>query len=82
MMSIQISSEELVRNISAYDVLNYMDEYELSTLVRDYINKNMLNKIQQQSIQGLLHLLTLHAEEIRSNCLQDDIDALIEELTK
>ena len=54
-MNIEISTEELVNNISAGDVLQYMDQHELSTLVRDYLSKNLLDKRQQQSVQGLLH---------------------------
>jgi hypothetical protein len=81
-MKIEISTEQLVANISAHDVLTYMDEYELSTLVRDYINKHLLQASQQQGIQGLVNLFIDHAEEIKTTCPQGDINALIEELTK
>ena len=79
-MKIEISTEELVANVSAHDVLNYMDEYELSTLVRDYLNKNLLEASQQQGVQGLVNLLINHADEIKATCPQDDINALIEAL--
>ena len=82
MMIIKIGTEELGNNISALDVLQYMDEHELSTLVRDYLSKNLLDKRQQQSVQGLLHLFIEHAAEVRATCPQADIDALIQEYTK
>jgi len=81
-MIIEIGTEELVNNISALDVLQYMDEHELSTLVRDYLSKNLLDKRQQQSVQGLLNLFIEHAPEVRATCPQVDIDALVEEYTK
>ena len=82
MMIIKIGTEELVNNISALDVLQYMDEHELSTLVRDYLSKNLLDKRQQQSVQGLLNLFIEHAPEVRATCPQVDIDALVKEYTK
>lgn len=82
MMNIQLSSEELVKNISAFDVLQYMDEYELSTLVRDYLGKNLIDKSQQKSVQGMLNVFINHAQEIKAICSKDDINALIEELSK
>ena len=82
MMKIEISTEELISNISAFDVLEHMDEYELSTLVRDYLSKHLLDQRQQQSVKGLLNLFIEHAAEIKATCPQDDIDALIEEFTK
>lgn len=81
-MKIEISTKELIRNVSAFDVLQFMDEYELSTLVRDYLSKNLLNHRQQQSVQGLLNLFIEHAAEIKATCPQGDIDALIEEFSK
>ena len=81
-MIIEISTEKLFNNISAGDVLQYMDEHELSTLVRDYLSKNLLDKRQQQSVQGLLNLFIEHAPEVRATCPQVDIDALVEEYTK
>lgn len=81
-MNIEISTEELVNNISAGDVLQYMDQHELSTLVRDYLSKNLLDKRQQQSVQGLLHLFIEHAAEVKATCSQSEIDELIEEYTK
>ncbi len=81
-MKIEISTQELMKNVSAFDVLQYMDEYELSTLVRDYLSKHLLDQRQQQSVKGLLNLFIEHAAEIKATCSQDDIDALIEEFTK
>ena len=81
-MKIEISTQELFNNISAGDVLQYMDQHELSTLVRDYLSKNVLDKRQQQSVQGLLNLFIEHAPEVRATCPQADIDALVKEYTK
>jgi hypothetical protein len=81
-MNIEISTEELVNNISAGDVLQYMDQHELSTLVRDYLSKNLLDKRQQQGVHGLLHLFIEHAAEVRATCSQSEIDELIQEYTK
>ncbi len=81
-MKIEISTQELIANITAFDVLQYMDEYQLSTLVRDYLNKHLVDQCQQQSVKGLLNLFIEHAAEIKATCPQDDINALIEEFTK
>lgn len=80
MMKIEISAEELVANVTAFDVLQYMDDYELSTLVSQYISKNLLSKTDEDNLQSLLDLIFNHVDELKASMHKCDLDALIEVL--
>jgi len=80
MMKIEISTEEMMKNISAFDVLQHMDDYELSTLVSQYISKNLLSKTDEDNLQSLLDLIFNHVDELKASMHKCDLDALIEVL--
>ena len=79
-MKIEISTEEMMKNISALDVLQHMDDYELSTLVSQYISKNLLSKTDEDNLQSLLDLIFNHVDELKASMHKCDLDALIEVL--
>lgn len=79
-MKIEISTEEMMKHISAFDVLQHMDDYELSTLVSQYISKNLLSKTDEDNLQSLLDLIFNHADELKASMHKCDLDALIEVL--
>jgi hypothetical protein len=80
MMKIEISTEEMMKHISAFDVLQHMDDYELSTLVSQYISKNLLSKTDEDNLQSLLDLIFNHVDELKASMHKCDLDALIEVL--
>lgn len=79
-MKIEISTEEMMKHISAFDVLQHMDDYELSTLVSQYISKNLLSKTDEDNLQSLLDLIFNHVDELKASMHKCDLDALIEVL--
>lgn len=79
-MKIEISTEEMMKHISAFDVLQHMDDYELSTLVSQYISKNLLSKTDEDNLQSLLDLIFNHIDELKASMHKCDLDALIEVL--
>ena len=79
-MKIEISTEEMMKHISAFDVLQHMDDYELSTLVSQYISKNLLSNTDEDNLQSLLDLIFNHVDELKESMHKCDLDALIEVL--
>ena len=79
-MKIEISTEEMMKHISAFDVLQHMDDYELSTLVSQYISKNLLSKTDEDNLQSLMDLIFNHVDELKASMHKCDLEALIEVL--